>query len=71
MARDEALPMLGEKWDGRDTLTIEEAGEILGLSRCSAYTAAEKGEIPNIRVGRRRIVPRAALERMLAGGTAD
>ncbi len=25
--------MLGPKWDGRDTFTVPEAGEILGISR--------------------------------------
>ena len=59
-------PIVGEKWAGRNTFTIEEAGcEILGLSRCSAYAAAKSGSIPTVRVGRRLIVPRLALEKLL------
>ena len=59
-------PILAPKWDGRSTFTIEEAGvEILGLSRWAAYTAAKNGSLPTIRVGRRCIVPRHALERLL------
>jgi excisionase family DNA binding protein len=54
----------------RQTLTVEEAGQILGLGRCSAYEAVKVGDIPSLRIGRRLIVPRAALERMLAGGIA-
>jgi hypothetical protein len=60
--------VLGERWDGRDTLTIEEAGvEILRLSRAAAYAAAQSGELPTVLIGRRLLVPRVALERMLAG----
>jgi excisionase family DNA binding protein len=57
--------VLPAKWDERSTLTIEEAGEILGLSRASAYQAANKGFLPVIRLGRRLLVPRCALERLL------
>ncbi len=49
----------------RPTLTVEEAGEILGLGRSGAYDAAKRGEIPTIRFGRRLVVPTAALRRML------
>ena len=58
--------ILGPKWDGRDSFTVEEAGEILGLSRWAAYQAATRQEIPNLKVGARRIVPRHALEKLLA-----
>ena len=49
----------------RLTLTVDEAGKALGLSRCGAYEAVARGEIPSVKVGRRILVPRAALERML------
>ena len=49
----------------RQTLTVEEAGGLLGISRNSAYEAARRGELPAIRIGKRLIVPRAALERLL------
>jgi excisionase family DNA binding protein len=51
----------------RETLTVPEAGEILGISRSSAFQAASNGELPVIRIGKRLLVPRAALERMLDG----
>jgi excisionase family DNA binding protein len=68
---NETLPLrrsaiVGEKWAGKNAFTIKEAGcEILGLSKCSAYAAAKSGSIPTVRVGRRLIVPRLALEKLL------
>jgi excisionase family DNA binding protein len=55
----------------RRTLTVEEAARVLGIGRNTAYDAVRRGEIPTITIGRRLLVPRDALERMLAGeGTA-
>ncbi len=53
--------------DPRDTptLSVPEAGLILGLSRPAAYAAAKRGEIPTLQLGRRRIVPTASLLKML------
>lgn len=45
----------------RPTLTVPETAALLGLSRNSAYEAAERGEIPTIRIGRRILVPTARL----------
>jgi len=50
------------------TVSVEEAGEILGCSRNTAYEAVRRGEIPVIRIGKRLLVPKAALERLLSGG---
>ena len=50
----------------RKTLTVEDAGKVLGLSRAAAYQGVQSGAIPCIRVGRRLLVPIAALERLLA-----
>jgi excisionase family DNA binding protein len=49
----------------RLTLTVPEVAARLGLSRNGAYEAVATGQIPSIRVGRRVLVPRAALDRML------
>jgi len=49
----------------RQTVTVEEAAQILGIARSSAYEAVRRGELPVIRIGRRYVVPRVALERML------
>lgn len=47
------------------TITVEEAGRLIGVSRGSAYEAAARGEIPTIRIGRRLLVPVARLLAML------
>jgi len=48
--------------------TVEEARRLLGLSRGLMYEAIRRGEIPSIHIGRRILVPRAALERLLQQG---
>jgi len=47
------------------TLSVAEAGRLLGLGRNSSYKAARRGELPTLRIGGRILVPREALERML------
>ncbi len=49
----------------RYTLSVQEAGKLLGISRATAYTLATNGGIPTLRLGKRIIVPRAALMKML------
>ena len=49
----------------RRTATIVEVANVLGIGRNQAYEAARRGEIPSIRIGKRLLVPLAALERML------
>ena len=51
----------------RLTYTVDEAAQLLGISRNSAYEAVRRGEIPIIRVGRRLLVPRSRLETLLDG----
>jgi excisionase family DNA binding protein len=50
----------------RLTLTVEEAARLLGVSRAHAYELAARGEIPILRLGRRVLVPREALVRMMS-----
>ena len=47
------------------TIAIEEAGRLLGLSRTSAYRAAQRGELPTIRLNGRLHVPTARLRALL------
>ncbi len=49
----------------RKTFTVEEAGQALGISRGLAYELAATGRLPTVRLGRRLVVPCAALEKML------
>ena len=52
------------------TLKIEDAAKALGIGRNQCYEAAKRGEIPTIKIGKRLLVPKAALDRMLAGDAA-
>jgi excisionase family DNA binding protein len=47
------------------TLSVEQAGKLLGLSRSSAYRAVERGELPTLRLAGRLHVPTARLLVML------
>jgi Helix-turn-helix domain len=55
----------------RLTYDVPEAGRLLGLSRNGAYAAAKAGLIPVLNVGRRKLVPKAALHQMLAAAGVD
>ena len=50
------------------TYTVEECARLLGIGRQLAYDRVKTGEIPVIKVGRRLLVPRRALERLLEQG---
>jgi len=45
--------------------SVSEAAELLGISRPTAYTLVNTGQIPCIRYGRRLLIPRVALMKML------
>jgi excisionase family DNA binding protein len=49
------------------TMTVDEAAQKLGISRNMAYACARSGQLPVIRLGKRVLVPRAALEAMARG----
>ena len=51
------------------TLTVKEAGAKLGLSRGSMYEAIQRNEIPHLHIGRRILIPHAALIRLLEEAT--
>ncbi len=46
-------------------LTVEEAGQLLGISRATAYMLANQGKLPVIRLGKRFVVSKVGIERML------
>jgi len=48
------------------TITVPEAGKrYLGLSRGASYAAADRGDIPTIRIGRLLRVPVRAMESLM------
>ena len=48
-------------------LTVDETARALRISRTSAYEAVRTGDIPSVRIGRRILIPRDVLARMLDG----
>jgi excisionase family DNA binding protein len=51
----------------RLTLTVEEAAALLGISRTLAYELVARGELPCLRLGRRVVISRHALQQMVDG----
>jgi len=49
----------------RVTFTVEETAKLLGIGRQLAYDRVKTGEIPVVKIGRRLLVPRRALEKLL------
>ena len=49
----------------RLTYCVEEAATVLGISRAFAYEAVQREDIPHLRIGRRILIPRSALQRLV------
>lgn len=43
------------------TLTVEQTAKVLGIGRSTAYELVRAGDIPSLRLGRRLVIPAAAL----------
>ena len=56
--------------DKRLTLSVEETAKLLGIGRNLCYDRVKTGEIPVVKIGRRLLVPRRALEKLLEQGQA-
>lgn len=50
------------------TISVEEAGQLLGIGRSAAYEAVRRGEIPVLPIGRRYRVPVPRLLALLGAG---
>ena len=48
-----------------------EVAELLGLGRSSTYQALAKGRIPSIRVGKKILIPKAGLVKLLSEGQTE
>lgn len=47
-------------------VSVAEAGRLLGISRDLTYDLVARHELPSIKLGRRIVIPRRALEEFLA-----
>jgi excisionase family DNA binding protein len=52
--------------EDRLCFSIPETARMLGISRGLAYELARSGQIPVLRLGKRLLVPKIALERLLS-----
>lgn len=49
----------------KSVYSIPEVAKVLGVSRTLAYDLANKGELPVLRLGKRMVIPKVALDKML------
>ncbi len=61
---DEAA--MSDEREERLVWSVEETGRLLGISRAHAYELVARGELPHLRLGRRVVVPKHAIEVLLA-----
>ncbi len=47
------------------TLSVNQAADVLGLSRAGTYDAVRRGELPSLRIGRRILIPTRKLIQLL------
>ncbi len=53
--------------DKKSCVKVKAAAAMLGLSRNFTYDLVKQGKLPMIKFGKRMLIPRAALEKMLEG----
>lgn len=68
----DAVPVVPESSTGAEPLamSVEEAATLLGISRAFAYELVARSELPALRLGRRIVVPRKAVETMVEQASA-
>jgi excisionase family DNA binding protein len=52
-------------------LTVEQAAQLLNVGRSMAYDLIRTGRLRSVKIGRRRLIPRSALDALLADLGAD
>jgi excisionase family DNA binding protein len=55
----------------RLVLSVAEAAEALGVSDDLVYELTQRGELPCLRFGRRKVIPRRAIELLVEAAVAD
>ncbi len=58
---------LDDLLDTRIAITVSEAAEMLGVSKPHLYKCMNDGEVPSLRVGKKRLVPVSYLRDVAAG----
>lgn len=57
--------MSNKNGEERLVFSIREAAQLLGISLNLTYELAKAGKLPTIKLGKRLLVPKVALQRML------
>jgi excisionase family DNA binding protein len=70
LLRSAGGPQRGSVQTATLTVSIPETARLLGISKNLAYEAAARGEIPTVKIGRRVLVPRAALQQLFGAEAA-
>jgi excisionase family DNA binding protein len=52
-------------------VSVPEAAELLGVSDDLVYELTERGDLPCIRLGRRKVIPRKAIESLVEQVVTD
>lgn len=55
--------------ESRAVWTMDEAAKVLGIGRALTYQLANAGTIPVLKLGRRLVVPKKALEDFINAGS--
>ena len=73
MTRDKVMDESIERNSGVERLcvTVPEAAAMLSISRNFAYELVKRQELPVIKFGKRLLIPRMALEKMLEKGSVQ
>jgi excisionase family DNA binding protein len=66
VVEDEEQRMVQVDHDPPLVFSVEQAAARLGISRAFAYQLVARGELPALRLGRRIVVPRHALDELIA-----
>ena len=61
------LPLAADL-ENRLCIKVTEAAKMLGISRNFAYELVKQKKLPVVKFGKRLLIPRVALEKMLAQG---
>jgi len=64
------LPWIATGLVEKRSWCLERLSSVLGISRSSAYECVRASSIPSIRLGRRIVVPRRAVDELLATAQA-
>jgi excisionase family DNA binding protein len=64
-------PMPNSLSEAREILTVDEAAHLLRLGRHAMYEALRRGDVQSHRIGRRLLIKKETIQRLLSIATDD